>query len=213
MRLQSLFLILGLLFFSVLGLSACQTMSAEECALADWRALGYADAADSGASRFPARQESCNKKGYAADFSAYQIGQRDGLRVFCEPNRGFAFAMRGGSFSGTCAPDQARNFSLAYADGRRVYDARSALSSAQSEVNRLNSHRDDLDRDISDHERRLHDATTEEARRHERDEIARLRRERRDTVDDLRAAQDDAALKTDLVDRLRYDIGARWGAW
>ena len=68
MRLQSIFLLLAALFFGAFALSACETMSAEECALADWRSLGYSDASGSGATRFADRQESCNKKGYASRF-------------------------------------------------------------------------------------------------------------------------------------------------
>ena len=109
--------------------------------------------------------------------------------------------------------DLAPDFNLAYADGRRIYSARSALSSAQSEYDSLRSRRDSIDREISDHERDLQAATADADRQRHRDEIGRLRRERRDTLDDMRVAQDDVALKTDLVDRLRYDIGTRWGAW
>lgn len=194
-------------------LASCETMSAEECALADWRALGYSDAASSGATRFADRQESCNDKGYRADFEAYQSGQREGLRAFCEPNHAFAFAMRGGSFSGRCAADQAEAFGFAFADGRRVYEAQSALRSAESEMSSLRYRRDAIDRDIDAREDGLRDATTDEERRRIRDDLRDLRRERHDVLDDMRVAQDAVALRTDMVDRLRYDIGARWGAW
>jgi hypothetical protein len=213
MRLESIFLVFSALFFSAIALSACQTMSAEECALADWRSLGYSDASGSGATRFADRQESCARKGFAANFDAYQVGQREGLRVFCEPARAFAFASRGGGFGGSCAADQAQNFSAAFADGRRVYEVRSALNSAQSEYNSLSARRDQIDRDIYNREQDLRNATTDEDRQHRRDEINRLRRERHDTVDDMRLAQDNIALRTDTVERLRYDIGDRWGAW
>src|SRR5574338_602734 len=88
-------------------LASCETMSEEQCQVADWHALGYSDAAGAANDRFADRAESCARKGVSSDQAAYYAGFEDGMRAFCTPEHGFQFARNGGSFSGSCAADLA----------------------------------------------------------------------------------------------------------
>jgi len=196
-----------------LALGGCETMSAEECAAADWRALGFNDAAGSGANEFRDRAESCAEKGYAADGAAYAAGFAQGMHQFCQPPNAFQFARRGGSFSGSCPAELQYAFYAAYADGQRVRDAESELSIARNEIYTLQSRRNDIDRDLRDRDRDLAEATTDEERARLRGEIDSLRRERRDLNDDLGAAEQRAYYAQRRVDDLRYEIGDRWAPW
>ncbi len=201
---------------AIVGLTAltgCETMSAEECAVADWAALGHADAAQSGASRLDDRAESCAEKGIAADAAAYDSGFADGMYDFCQPANGFAFARRGGQFNGMCPGDLQEQFGYAYSDGQRVRDAEAALAEARGDVGRLMAERDEIDDNIGSREGSLREATTDEERRRHRDEIARLQRERRNVNEDLRIAQSQIPALQRAVDMLRYEIGGRWGNW
>lgn len=199
---------------AVIALSGCETMSAEECAVADWRQLGFADAASSGADRLGDRTQSCAEKGISADASAYRAGFSEGMYEFCQPYRAFSFARGGGSFNGYCPGELQRDFSFAFADGRRVYAAEQELQAARSEVSRLESERRELDDDIGSHERTIaNPQTTEEYRRQMRTELEQLRRRRRDINDDIRTAQARVPHAQRLVDDLRYEIGLRWGDW
>jgi hypothetical protein len=195
------------------ALSGCETMSAEECAAADWGALGYSDAARNGYSRYEDRAESCAEKGVMADAAAYRRGFDDGMYEFCRPENGFAFARRGGQFSGSCPSELQEQFGYAYSDGQRVHIAEQALAEARSEVGRLIADREEIDDNIGSHEGSLREATTDEERRRHRDEIARLQRERRNVNEDLRIAQSQIPALQRAVDDLRYEIGARWGNW
>jgi len=200
---------LGLGALGLLG--GCETMSAEECALADWRALGFDDAAQSGAYRFNERAQSCAEKGYSADIGAYQTGFANGMVAFCQPARAFAFASDGGTFSGVCPAELEPDFRAAFMDGERVHDAEGALEEARSEVSRLESRREDIDDNIGSRERSLAEAKTDEERRDHRAEIDRLRRERRDVNDDIRTAQARVPYLQRLYDEVRFEMGARWG--
>jgi hypothetical protein len=195
------------------ALSSCETMTAEQCAAADWGALGHEDAARQGYSRFEERAESCADKGIAADASAYRDGFDSGMYVFCQPPNGFAFARRGGQFSGACPAELQEEFGYAYSDGQRVRAAEQALEAARSEIGRLIADREEIDDNIDSHEGSLREATTDEERQRHRDEIARLQRERRNVNDDLRVAQAQIPPLQRAVDDLRYEIGGRWGNW
>ena len=194
-------------------LAGCETMSAEECAAADWHALGFEDAARNGASRYGDREESCADKGVAADAVAYRAGFDDGMFEFCRPENGFAFARRGGQFNGACPAELEEQFGYAYSDGQRVRDAEQALADAQDEIGRLRAERDEIDDNIGSREGSLREATTEEERATHRAEIARLQRERQNVNDDMRTAQAQLPALQRAVDRLRYEIGNRWGNW
>ena len=210
MKLQA-FALVGAVF-ALAVLTGCETMSAEECATADWRQLGYSDADRNGTDNLADRAESCAEKGISADAQAYHRGFEDGLRAFCQPPRGFDFARRGGSFNGYCPGDLDQDFRYAYADGRRVYDLQQTLDSAQSAVDTAIRRRNDIDDNIRGQEGLLQAATTDAERNRIRGVIEGMRRERRDVNDDLRVAQEQLPRLTYQMNMLRSELGGRWGS-
>jgi hypothetical protein len=208
---QGILAVLALVFG--LTLAACETMSAEECATADWRGLGFNDAASNGADRYGERAESCAEKGYAADSEAYTIGFSAGIVQFCQPPNGFQFALRGGAFNGSCPAHLQSDFYAAYNDGRRIHDARSELSTAESELSQLERRYNNFEEDIRNSEAALRDATTDEERARLRAEIDSYYRERRDMRDDLEEADRRVRYARRQIDELRYEIGYRWSTW
>jgi len=198
---------------ALIALTGCETMSAEECATADWRQLGYSDADRNGADGLANRAESCAEKGMSADTAAYRMGFEDGLRAFCQPHRGFAFGRGGGSFNGYCPSDLDADFRYAYSDGRRVYDLQQEIDRARSAVDTAIRRRDELDDDIRGQEGLLQAATTEDERRRIRATIEGMRRERRDANDDIRVAQEQLPNLNYQMSRLRSELSGRWGSW
>lgn len=196
-----------------LALAACETMSAGECAAADWRAIGFNDAASGGLDRFPERARSCANQGFTADGQAYAAGFDDGLVRFCQPANAFNLGRRGGSYAGTCPADLQRNFFAALDDGRRVNQAETDLTAARSDISDIERRRDAIDREIRDLESALSQAPNDAERNRLRGEIDRLRRERRDLGDDLRTAEQRAYYAQRRIDDLRREIGPRWSAW
>ena len=211
MKLRALALVAA--FVGLGALASCETMSAEECVAADWRSVGYQDAASGGSDRFGQRSESCAENGIVADGAAYQSGFAEGMYTFCQPQNGFDFARRGGSFSGYCPAELEGDFRYAYADGQRVHEITSQLDSARSAINTAESERRQIDEDLRDRERALAAATTDEERQRWRNAIAQLHRERRDNDRDLDEARRNVRHYERLVSDLRFDIGRRWGPW
>ncbi len=204
---------------AVLGLlaltGACETMSVDECRVADWRSLGFQDGANGTTlEKFSAREKSCSKAGVTAHFEPYSAGRADGLRSFCTPERGFRAALSGYVYQGVCPASAEPEFLIGYDDGRMAYQATSAVSSLQSDINSLKYRLDDYDKDIRDHRRTLDSASaTAEEKEKSRKRIAELRDDRKSAERDLRGKEDDLYWRENDLARTRDQIGLRWGSW
>ncbi len=120
---------------ALVGLSGCASMSADECALSDWSAVGYEDGARGYTSdRFGQHRKACAKHGVSVDFQAYQSGREQGLAEFCQPGRGFTYGVNGGRYNGVCSADLEAEFVEAYNVGYQLYTLRAAVSSADSAI-------------------------------------------------------------------------------
>lgn len=115
--------------------SGCASMSSEECASSDWRAVGYEDGSRGYTSdRFATHRKACAKHGITADFATYQQGRSDGLLEFCRPSRGYNLGASGGRYGGVCAADLEPEFLDAYRAGQQLYSLRSNVSAANSQI-------------------------------------------------------------------------------
>lgn len=111
-------------------------MSADECLMSDWRAVGYEDGARGYTTdQFGGRRKACAKHGVTADFDAYQEGRREGLVEYCQPAKGFQVGANGGQYSGVCDVALEAGFVEAYRIGRELYKLRSAVNYAANAVN------------------------------------------------------------------------------
>jgi hypothetical protein len=110
-------------------------MSAEECLVSDWSAIGYEDGARGYTTdRFSQHRKACAKHGIAADFEAYKRGREEGLLEFCQPARGYTLGVNGGRYNGVCSADVEAEFVQAYNAGHRLYSLRAAVGSAESAI-------------------------------------------------------------------------------
>ena len=123
----------ALLVFAVLG--GCASMSSEECANSDWVAVGFEDGSRGySTDRFGSRRKACTKHGITADFQAYQAGRAEGLVEFCQPGRGFNLGVSGGHYNGVCDVALEEEFLDAYRVGHQLYDLRSNVNNANSQI-------------------------------------------------------------------------------
>jgi hypothetical protein len=121
---------------AVLMLSGCATMSGDECATSDWQAIGFEDGSRGySADRLGNHRKACAKHGVTPDFQAYQTGHDQGLNSFCQPSRGFSLGSNGGSYNGVCAAHREGDFVDAYNSGYHLYNLRSRVNSASSQIN------------------------------------------------------------------------------
>jgi len=128
---------------ALLGLSGCASMSADECAVSDWRTIGYEDGSMGyTADRLGNHRKACAKHGVAPDFEAYQAGRREGLRQYCQPSRGFNVGASGARYNGVCPGDMEPDFVSAFNSGHKLYNLRSSVKSATSQINAKNAELD-----------------------------------------------------------------------
>ena len=111
LNLKVFFLLLG-----VAALSACATgMSADDCAGADWAALGEADGGlGEPLERFGKRAEQCAEYGFSPDRAAYESGRAAGLARYCSPEGGFDAGRSGAPYRGVCLPQDESQFLVEY---------------------------------------------------------------------------------------------------
>jgi hypothetical protein len=191
----------------VLGLAGCETgppMSPEACASADWKAVGYGDGGEGvSPSSFAERAQACANAGFTADQAAYDQGYREGVRSFCQPERGFRLGEQGGGIAAACPEDLANRFNAAYNDGRSLYQARTAFEAAESLIRSLLDDRESIERKLLANELGLAQSVTEADKTRHRSEVIRLRTELISLERRLRESEYEARYRRDDYERLR----------
>ena len=176
---------LSALLTAAFVVSACQTLTKEECVVADWASLGEADgAAGRSLERFSRHVEACKETPARPDQAAWTRGHAIGARRFCTPQNGVDAGNAGRGDPTICAPNLAPGFLSGYRLGE--------------ERRQLRAHRIDLQRRL-DANRREMEEWREARRKAKRDDDAtdrvarRLRRERRDILREVEDVDDDIA--------------------
>ncbi|MBI1339985.1 DUF2799 domain-containing protein [bacterium] len=195
-------------------LASCSSppaMSVNECAAADWRAIGYQDGANGySTARFGERDQICLNAGYRADAELYRIGREEGLFAYCDPRQGFRRGVDGGSYAGVCPAELDPPYRAAFEDGLRVYKVESALSSLRSEISSLRSERDECERKISQNETGLIQSQSDAERDRHRAELIRLRDERARIDGRLEGAEREERARSREASNLRAALAGRW---
>ncbi|PZR34473.1 DUF2799 domain-containing protein [Caulobacter segnis] len=198
-----------------LTLAACATLSKQQCLQGDWRAIGYNDGADGRLmSRIDDHAKACQKTGVTPDMSLYALGREQGLMRYCTEANGFRVGRDGHAYKGVCPPPVEPEFLGGYADGERVHAAESRLASARSDLDSADARADRRARQADGVEDELRNPKlTEEQTRELRDRLHRLRRERREAIEDGRRAADAIRDAEREVDDLKARFAPRYGWW
>lgn len=142
-----------LISLAVLALGGCATMNGDECATSDWQSIGFEDGSRGYlADRIGSHRKACAKYGVTPDLQEYQIGHEQGLDNFCQPSRGFSLGVNGGSYNGVCAAHQEADFVDAYNSGYHLYNLRSRVSVANSQIGYKQRELDNIEELIKDKE-------------------------------------------------------------
>lgn len=198
-----------------LAVSSCATMSQEECLRGDWRAVGYGDGVDGRAmSRIDDHAKACAKTGVTPDLALYTEGREEGLKRYCTEMNGFRVGREGHSYAHVCPYPVEAEFLGGYADGERVHAATSRLESARSDLSSADSRAEKRARQADGVEDELRNPKlTDEQTRELRDRLQRLRRERREAIEDGRRAEAAIRDAEREVDDLRARYAPRYGDW
>ncbi|WP_310618656.1 DUF2799 domain-containing protein [Flexibacterium corallicola] len=116
-------------------LSACASLSEEDCKAGDWRALGFMDGQKGyEADRINTHSKACGKYGIAPDRAAYSQGRIQGLQSFCTPTMGFEQGSGGKPLRNVCPASSALRFQQGYMLGKQLYDARAQIRQAKADL-------------------------------------------------------------------------------
>ncbi len=129
-------LVLPLLLITLLVLSACATISEEECLAADWYSIGVEDGSKGyPMSRIGAYRKDCAEVGVAPDADQYGQGRDYGLESFCTYERGYAEGKRGASNQAVCPPGQLEaEFMQGYNAGHYIYGVKQNIRSLERDL-------------------------------------------------------------------------------
>ena len=129
-----------------IAFAGCATMSADQCATADWRALGFGDGSRGETLVKAARREdACADHGYAMDRAVYDNGRHAGLALYCTSQVAYGLGESGRSYTGVCVAHDEVGFLAAYKRGLELYAFTSAVSSAGSALRSAQNRFDELD--------------------------------------------------------------------
>lgn len=195
--------------------ASCATMSKEECVASDWFAVGDRDGGG-GASwvKIDAYTKVCAKAGVTPDAALYAKGRQQGLVRYCTESNGFYVGRSGHGYGNVCPAPAESAFLGGYADGERLYRATQRLETAKSDLRFADSRAEKRARQADGVEEELRNPKlTDEQTRELRDRLQRLRRERREAIEDGRRA--DAAIRDAEreVDDLKAALSPHYGRW
>jgi hypothetical protein len=131
-------------------------MSENECVMADWYAIGYEDGSRGyTADQIGNRRTACAKHGVTPDFQSYQSGRAEGLKEFCQPQRGFNLGAAGGRYNGICPAQLEPGFLDAYRNGSQLHALRSNVNAANHAITAKQNELDDIQGTIRTKEAQL----------------------------------------------------------
>jgi len=127
--------------FAGLIISGCASLSKEECATANWDAIGYGDGSrGEPAGHFNRYQKACAEHGYSSDFNRYRSGHQRGLEeVFCKPRSAYQLGLRGGSYQNVCPAYLEAEFLGAYHYGRDIFEQQRVYNDLARQRTQLNN--------------------------------------------------------------------------
>ena len=102
--------------------ASCASLNKNECAVANWRALGYAQGAKGyGQQKYERYSKDCAKHQITADFDAFQRGHEEGLKAYCTFDSGLAVGGRGQGYNRNCPEVTFPQFTQGYYEGVARY--------------------------------------------------------------------------------------------
>ncbi len=123
------------LLIVLLVLTACASLSEEECLAADWYAIGVEDGSrGQPLSRLGTHRKACADYGVAPDAERYAQGRMRGLESFCTRERGYYQGERGYSYSGVCPAHLEGPFMQGYLAGQEVYRTKKEIRRLEVEL-------------------------------------------------------------------------------
>ena len=117
-RLVKRLVIIGGIYF----LSACATLSKQECMIGDWQAIGYNDGvAGYAADRLASHTKACSKVSITPDYQLWERGRQLGLKQYCTVTSAYNIGRRGQKLNNVCPITLANSLQVANQKGLDYY--------------------------------------------------------------------------------------------
>lgn len=154
-------------------ISACATLSREDCIQGAWFDLGVRDGrAGETFNQLSRHQQACREYGIQIDAMAYSAGREEGLKSYCQLENAVEMGLHGHRYQSVCPPDIDVLFRRLNYAAYDVYQSKESLEK--------------LDDELFDKENHLLDSKlTDEKRSKIRIDIRQLDRERQRLRDEL----------------------------
>lgn len=103
----------------ILGLSACASLSEDECRVGDWQGIGYGDGTRGRmVTYFAEHVQSCSKLGIYPSQEQWLRGREQGLQHYCRADNAYRLGKSEYAFNPVCPPQQLDELNHAYRTGR-----------------------------------------------------------------------------------------------
>lgn len=186
MRLKS---VVATLIFSAF-LSACATLSPEECKQADWYLIGMTDAQKGhGKVRLDEHRKACAKVQVTPDAFTYQRGHEKGQKTYCTTANGFTQGSAGAQYQGACEGFLAEDFLRGYRDGQELYQARSRVDQLYRDIDTYHRDLERIGREIAEKQSQMTYENNSDRRRDLLARIQQLQNDRQYTQNNLYNAE------------------------
>ncbi len=127
----------------VVVLSACATLSENQCKQGDWYDIGVRDGSGGyGGDRLNKHSEACQEYGVAPNREAYEKGRGEGLKSYCSPDNAYHMGRRGGSYRGGCPAELETAFLRKFEAGRQIYEVEARVNSLYRQITNLENDMD-----------------------------------------------------------------------
>ena len=135
MPLFKLLFVLSLIFV----LSACASLSKEECTQGNWFDIGYSDGkSGQRITQLSDHREACLEYHVSPDATAYKQGREQGLLRYCTAENALQEGLSGDSYYGVCPVNLEPAFIKKYDQGHSIYKLQEKIEQHNSRISSIN---------------------------------------------------------------------------
>lgn len=128
------------LCLAAIGLTACATLSENECRAGNWYAIGKNDGAQGRPVSFLAQHaKACIDYGITPDRAAWARGRADGVPLYCTPSNAFKEGRRGKHLSPVCPATDLSVLERANQRGLRLNRIELEIREIEGDIRDINS--------------------------------------------------------------------------
>jgi len=129
----------------LVALSACASLSEDECRAGAWGDIGFADGAEGrGTDHIEKHRKACAEFGILPDQSDWLAGRTRGLSVYCTPAKAYAVGRSGRRIAPYCTAAALAAMEPAWDHGRQYWRIRSEIDDLERERRQIRADLSDL---------------------------------------------------------------------